>query len=69
MFEHEPGHHAKALEREVPARERELAPADVPPLGKPLLAELERAEHEQIGTLVEPLLTHTDSIHDAIAKG
>ena len=69
MLQDEAGQHAEAVEGQVAAGEGELAATDVAALGKALLAELEGAEHEQIGTLIEPLLAHADTIHDAIAKG
>ena len=68
LLEHQAREHAEPVEREVAARQRELASGDVPALGQALLAELQRAEHEEIGALVEPLLAHADPIHDAVAE-
>src|SRR6185503_4381794 len=45
MLEHEPRHDAEPLEREVPAGQRELSPADVASLVEALLAILEGGEH------------------------
>jgi hypothetical protein len=41
----------------------------VTPLREPLLAILQRAEHEEVRALVEPLLTQADPVHDAVTKG
>ena len=69
VLEHHPRHDAEPLQRQVAAREGELAPGDVPTFRQPRLAKLERAEHEEVRVLVEPLLTQADPVHDAIAKG
>src|SRR3954462_14924865 len=41
-LETEPRQHAEAIERQIAARERELAPTDVAPLREPLLAVFQR---------------------------
>jgi hypothetical protein len=69
MLQDQACHDAKPVQGEFLAGDGQFSPRDVSPLRQPLLAELEGAEHEQIGTLVEPLLAHADSIHDAIAEG
>src|SRR6478752_7214972 len=63
VLEDEPRQHAEAVERQVATGEGELAPTDVAALRKALLAELQRAQHEQVGALVEALLAHADAIH------
>ena len=68
VLEDHAGEHAEALEREVATGEREFATGDVAPLRETLLALLQRAEHEEIGALVEPLLAQADAVHDSIAK-
>jgi hypothetical protein len=38
------------------------------PLRQPLLAELQRGEHEEVRMLVEAGLPHPDPIHDPVPK-
>src|SRR5581483_3645505 len=53
VIQHEARQHAKAVERKVAARDRQLATGDVATLGQATLTELERGQHEEIGVLVE----------------
>jgi hypothetical protein len=68
VLEHQTRHDTEPVESQVATGQRKLPAADVSSLRKPLLAVLERAEYEEIRALVEPLLTHADPIHDAVAE-
>lgn len=69
VLQDEPRHHAEALEREIAASEGKLASANVTPLVQSLLAILERREHEEICTFIEPRFAQANAVHDPVAEG
>src|SRR5690606_16924142 len=68
MIEHHARCEAETLQREFAACMREFGTGDMATFGQVRLAELERSEHKQVCTLVEPLLTQADLIHDAFTE-
>ena len=68
VLQHDPRQNPKTLQSQVATGERQLTARDVTSLRQPLLAILQRAEHEEIRALVEPLLAQADAVHDTIAE-
>src|SRR5512146_1177383 len=68
VFEHEPGHHAEALEGEVAAGLCQFTAGNVTALGQPDLAEFQRGEHEEIRSFIEARRASPNAVHDPIAE-
>jgi hypothetical protein len=68
MIQDVSGEHTVTIERQITTRTRELASCNVPTLGEPGLAELQRGKNKQVRGLLETSLAQPDLVHDSIPK-